>query len=198
MERIAPLRHGRTVRSAIAHLFRRFASSREGATAVEFAIIAAPFVATLMVIFEVSYLFLIAESLDNGLSQAARQVLTGQAQQSSGSTQIKDQATFIQYALCPNLPSLVDCTKLQVNIAPATSFSSSSPGAPISSGSLNTASWGYTPCQSTTGTPAIMKVEAIYPVAALSAYFTYANTVTISGVQTRVLYSSAVFRCEPF
>ena len=140
-------------------LLRGFARARQGATAVEFGLIAGPFIATLLVIFEVSYLFLIGEAFDTGMTAASRQILTGQAQNSSGSTKITDQSTFRQYAVCPNLPSFVDCSKVVTNVAQFNNFSSvSQQGAPISSGTLNTSSWGYTPCQTTKGIQKIMKV----------------------------------------
>lgn len=187
----------------LAGALQRFAEARQGATAVEFGLIVGPFIATLFVIFEVSYLFLVGEALDNGTTAAARRILTGQAQSSSGSTKISNQATFRQYALCPNLPTLIDCSKVQTNVAKINSFKSTDAnlGAKsviTSSGTLDTSSWAYTPCQTTTGVPDIMKVEAVYPVSAMSAFFGYTDTVTMSGVETRVLYTSSVFRCEPF
>ncbi|MBE7217107.1 MAG: pilus assembly protein [Caulobacteraceae bacterium] len=58
----------------------RFASDLRGATAIEFAVLALPFVLAMLAVAEYGYVYLIDVSLDNALSAAARQVRTGQAQ----------------------------------------------------------------------------------------------------------------------
>ncbi len=184
--------------AALAAMSRRFGRDRSGATALEFGLIGIPFFSLILVMFEVSMLFLEGQALDTTLDSAARQLLTGTAQTSSGSTAITDMATFKTYAFCPLLPAIITCSQVQLNVAVITSWSSASLGPPISNGTLNTSSWGYSPCQSNPSNPSIMKVEAAYPVSALSAYWNPATTVTLNGTKDRVLYSSTVFRCEPF
>jgi len=184
--------------AALAALGRRFGRDRRGATALEFGLVGIPFFSLILVMFEVSMLFLEGQALDTTLDAAARQLLTGTAQSSSGSNAITNMATFKTYAFCPLLPAIITCSQVQLNVAVISSWSGSNLGPPISNGTLNTSSWGYTPCTSNPSNPSIMKVEAIYPVAALSGYWNPSTTVTINGTQDRVLYSSTVFRCEPF
>ena len=58
----------------------RFARAREAATAVEFALIAPAFLATLIAVFQ-TCVFLFAQTvLQNAANQAGRYFLTGQAQ----------------------------------------------------------------------------------------------------------------------
>lgn len=178
----------------LARLIRRFRGERQGAVAVEFAIVAFPFFGLLFTIFEVAYLFLVGQSFDTSLDTAARQILTGRAQQTTGSSAINSQASFITYALCPTLPAIFTCSNVQVNVTPLTSFSQANLSVPVSSGQLNTSSWGYSACTS----GQIMKVEAIYPVTALTSFWTSPFTITSNGTKQRVLYASTVFKCEPF
>jgi Flp pilus assembly protein TadG len=178
----------------LTRLVRCFIAERKGAVALEFAIVAFPFFALLFTIFEVAYLFLAGQSFDTSLETASRQILTGSAQQTTGSTAINSQASFITYALCPKLPAIITCSQVQVNVAPLTSFSQASFSAPISNGQLNTSAWGYKACTS----GQIVKVEAIYPVTALTSFWTSPFTITANGTKQRVLYASTVFKCEPF
>ncbi|MBV9217881.1 MAG: pilus assembly protein [Methylobacteriaceae bacterium] len=181
-------------------LLRRLRVEREGHAAVEFGMVVLPFFAIIFAVLEIAFLFMTGQALDTSLDEAARLLLTGQAQTSSGSGAINSMSTFLNLALCPKLPAIISCTNagtlgyLQVNVAQITSFTNANLGAPISNGVLDTSSWGYTPCTS----GQIMKVEAVYPVAALTSFWTSANTVTLNGIKQRVLYSSTVFRCEPF
>jgi Flp pilus assembly protein TadG len=175
-------------------LLRRFRSEQTAATAVEFAMVSLPFFALLYTIFEIAFLFVTGEALDTSVDAAARQLLTGQAQTSSGTTAINSMATFKQYALCPALPAIITCSQVQVNVAQVSSFSAVTLGAPVSNHVLDTSGWGYQPCAS----GQIMKVEAVYPVTALTSFWTSTYTVTVNGSSQRVLYTSSVFRCEPY
>lgn len=179
-------------RPRLAGFLRRLGVEVNGATTIEFGLVALPFLAIILAIFELAFLFMTGQALDTSLDQAARELLTGQAR--SGSNAINSMATFMQYALCPKLPAIVDCSQVQVNVAPISSFTQANLAAPISNNQLNTAGWGFQRCDSNQ----IMKIEAVYPVPALTSFWTSAYTVTIGGVPRRVLYFSSVFRCEPF
>ena len=66
--------------------FKRLVRSDSGAAAVQFAIVAAPFLALLVAIFQTGIVFLAARVLDEVTSQSSRYIMTGQAQQ-AGLTQ---------------------------------------------------------------------------------------------------------------
>ena len=57
---------------------RRFGRARGGATAVEFAMIALPFMGLLIAIFEIGLIFMVANSLDDATNTVARQMRTGE------------------------------------------------------------------------------------------------------------------------
>jgi Flp pilus assembly protein TadG len=54
-----------------------------GATAVEFALVAAPFFAMLVALFQTALVFFASRVLDETTEQASRYIMTGQAQQSN-------------------------------------------------------------------------------------------------------------------
>jgi len=107
-------------------LFRRFASDRSGATAVEFAMISVPFLGLLFAIFQTAYLLMMQSAMDSAASVAARNIMTGQAMASgynsaapttSGGTTTA--SSFATNVVCPALPSFVTCSSLIFNVTTA-------------------------------------------------------------------------------
>jgi Flp pilus assembly protein TadG len=106
-------------------IWRRFKSDRRGASAVEFGLIAIPFLGLLLAIFETGLMFLNSEGLEAAVQDAARNIMTGQAQAANVSTA----SQFVSTYMCPStgqriLPSFIDCTKLIVDVRTASNFSS--------------------------------------------------------------------------
>ena len=64
-----------------ASFLSRFLRARRGATAIEFAFIAAPFLLMLMAIVELGMVFVVTTGLDGATSAAAREIRTGRFQQ---------------------------------------------------------------------------------------------------------------------
>jgi len=80
---------------------RRFLRARQGATAVEFALILMPFLLLLMAIIELSLIFVVTVGLDGATTAAARQIRTGSFQLSGASTK-----TDFRNLVCSKLPVL--------------------------------------------------------------------------------------------
>src|SRR5215813_3936534 len=59
--------------------FRRLARSQDGVTAVEFGMVAAPFLALLFAICELGLVFFAGQTLETATADASRLILTGQA-----------------------------------------------------------------------------------------------------------------------
>lgn len=98
-------------RGRAARLLGRFGASRRGATAVEFSLVALPFLALLFAVLELGMVFLISTSLEDGTDDVARRIRTGEMQ-SEGATA----ATFKQ-TLCDEVTLLNDCdTRLKVDV----------------------------------------------------------------------------------
>jgi Flp pilus assembly protein TadG len=111
-----------------------FVRTDRGATAVEFALIAPPFIATLIAILEVCIFLYGQMALQNAANQAARYFLTGQAENGNWT------ATTVVNKVCP---VLFNCTKLFIVVQDYASFSAASTSAPSmynSAGSMFTQS----------------------------------------------------------
>lgn len=60
-------------------LFRRFRKDRKGSAAIEFAILALPFMVVIFAIIEIAIMFFIDSGLDSAMHKAVRQVRVGTA-----------------------------------------------------------------------------------------------------------------------
>src|SRR5688500_15169149 len=90
---------------------RRFAKGDDGAAAVEFGIVAAPFLALMFAIMETSLVFFASQTLETAVADSARLIMTGQAQ-----TQSFSQAQF-KSAVCAKVGGLFDCAGgLQIDV----------------------------------------------------------------------------------
>lgn len=88
------------------------------ATAVEFALIATPFLFLLGAIFELAILFLANQILDSATAEAGRLIRTGQAQQESYS------AAQFKTEICNRLYGLFDCDAVLVEAKVYSDFAS--------------------------------------------------------------------------
>jgi Flp pilus assembly protein TadG len=119
-------------------LLRRFRENRKGASAVEFAIVAPLFLVLLFAIIETALMFFAGQVLETMTQDAARMILTGQAQ-----TANYQQADFKTY-VCNQIPALFSCANLIVSVQ---SFSSPSAAnyASLFDSSCNVPTLSYSP-----------------------------------------------------
>ena len=171
-------------------LLRRFRKDDNGMYAIEFAFVSVPFFALLFAIIETSFGFWASQVLDATMASAARQVLTGQAQ--TGTT-ITNLATFKSVAVCPSLPSFINCADIFVDVRSATSFATLPPFNPLGDGTYDTSGFGY----QKTNPGEIVVVRAVYYFPVYTSFLGAPGTVSING-QSRVLISVITFRNEPF
>jgi Flp pilus assembly protein TadG len=167
----------------------RFAGAQGATGAVEFALIAAPFLATLIAILEVTG-FLFAQSvLQNAATEAGRLFMTGQAQNSNTT-----QSQF-QTQICPMISALFSCSSLMVNVQSFASFSgvnASEPTLTFNSQGQVTNAWSFSP-----GTPGqVMVVQLIYQWPIVSGPLGYVLSSLGNG-HTEMMGVSA-FRVEPY
>ncbi len=176
----------------IARLARRIAAlpivrNREASTAVEFGILALPFLALLGAIFESALCFLAGQILDTAVADAGRLIRTGQAQASGYS-----QAQFTTQ-VCNRLYVLFDCSGLTIDSKVYTNFTSANTTMPID-GSKNFDTSGFT--YQMGGSSEIVVVRAFYQ------YPLYFNKLglDLSNLSngTRLLSGVSAFRNEPF
>src|SRR5262245_10347608 len=133
---------------------RRFVRNKRGVAAIDFPLVVIPFLAFLYAIMETAMVFFGTQVLETGVQNAARLVLTGQAQ-GSGYTQ----ATF-KTAVCQKVTGWRDCTgKLLVDVRTFTDFSSVSLTSPLNADGTINNNFVYQP-----GGPGdIVVVRLIYP-----------------------------------
>ena len=167
---------------------RRFIRHQDGATTVEFAMVAAPFLAMIFAIIQTAVVFFAGQALETAGADSARLIMTGQAQ-----TQGFDQAKFKQ-AVCAKIYGLFNCAAgLYVDVKNYSSFAAINTAKPLdANGNLQTGSFGYAP-----GGPGdIVVVRLLYqwPVYVSLVGLNLAD----SAGSKRTLMSTIAFRNEPY
>lgn len=123
----------------LARVMRRFRADEQGATAVEFGIVALPFIALMMAIIETALVFFAGQALETATSNAARLIRTGQAQQ-LGLT-----ADTFKNLICDQLTYLFDCPGgLYVDVTRYNSFAEINLSKPVdANGVFKPDAFGY-------------------------------------------------------
>jgi Flp pilus assembly protein TadG len=99
-------------------LTRRWRRDERGMAAVEFAIIAVPFLLLLVGLVSVSLYFFTSFTMESAVLNAARAIRTGQLQQGqgaySGLTTLADKRDAFKNIMCSKAPTFLDCTNRAV------------------------------------------------------------------------------------
>ncbi len=168
---------------------RRILGCRSGATVVEFAIVAAPFIALLIALIETALVFFAGRVLDETVEQASRVILTGQAQ--NGGMSQSGFATWV----CQNTFGLFNCNNFMINVQNYSSFSSANTTTPTltfdSSGKV-TNNWSY----NTGKANDIVVVQVMYQWPIILGPLGFNLSTLANG--NRLLISTAVFMNEPY
>jgi len=167
---------------------RRFAKGEEGVAAVEFGIVAAPFLALLFAIMETALVFFADQVLETAAADSARMIMTGQAQALGW-----DQVKFKEDA-CKRTNGLFDCAGLQIDVkAYSGGFSSVGNAKPVdANGNLQVSGFGYQPGSACS----IVVVRLMYQWPVYAAVLGF-NLADLTGSK-RLLMATAAFRNEPF
>lgn len=113
-------------------LFRRFKKDQSGANAVEFAIIAAPFLVLLIGLFEICLIFIATTTMEHGIAEAARRIRTGELQESGAS------AESFKKLICDNTFGILDCgNRLKVDVRVFDDFDSAKGEDPLKDGAVD-------------------------------------------------------------
>jgi len=169
----------------IKSLTRRFARQKDGAAAVEFALVAAPFLAMVFAIMETALIFFAGQALETAAADGARLIMTGQAQ-----SQGFNQAAF-KNAVCAKVYGLFDCQSgLVVDVKNYTSFASVDTSKPITNGVANLAA-GYAP--GGPGDIVVVRLMYQWPV-----YVSLLGLNLQDNGSNRLLMSTIAFRNEPY
>lgn len=163
---------------------RRFGRRKDGAVAVEFAIIAMPFFALLFAIIETAIVFFAGQTLETAVADSSRLILTGQAQTAGMSKQgFKD-------AVCARIYGLFDCQSgVTVDVQKYSSFASADLSKPVDAQG-NVKEGQYNP-----GGPCeIVVVRLIYQFPVHLDFLDLSNMAN----GKRLMVSTSVFRNEPY
>jgi Flp pilus assembly protein TadG len=166
----------------------KFLRSRDGASAVEFGLIALPFLAIIFATLQAAILLMAQEELETAVEKSGRLVLTGQAV-----TQSLTQAQFTT-KVCGYLSALFNCDNLMVNMQTADTFSDASPTAPtLTFGSKGqvTNTWSYQP--GSAGEIVVLQVMYQWPVFGNLLGFNLSNLSN----GNHLLMATSVFKNEP-
>jgi len=169
-------------------LFKRFVAARRGATAVEFALVAAPFLALMFGVLELGLVFMVSTTLDNATEAAARTIRTGQLQTAGGS------ANSFKAAVCNNMSWLgASCSgKLTVDVRTFPKFADVSMTSPVTDGAVDASKTAFTPG----GGEDIVVVRAYYEWTLITPMLN-AGLANLGGTK-RLVYSTVTFRNEPY
>lgn len=180
-------------RVVAAQLVRRLLRRDDGTAAIEFGLVIVPFLGLMFAILETALVFFAGQVLETAVADSARLILTGQAD-SAGYN-----ATTFKTQVCNRLLALFDCTKLSLDVATATSFSSANFSRPLVPDPLNpgkmkvdTSSFGYQ--ASNPGQIVVVRVVYEWPT------FVKGLGLNLSDLSdgNRLLMSTAAFRNEPY
>lgn len=166
---------------------RRFVRTDDGAAAVEFAMVAAPFIAIIFAIFETAIVFFAGQVLEVAMADSARLIMTGQAQKAGF-----NQAKFKE-EVCNRIYGLFDCTGgIKVDVRTYTSFSSATMSKPIDANGNLTFTPAFDPGKA--GDIVVVRMMYEWPVYASLLGFNLADL----GSGKRLLMATAAFRNEPY
>lgn len=175
-------------RSTQVRAVRRFVRRQDGATAVEFGMVAAPFFALIFAILETALVLFSGQVLEFAVADSARLIMTGQAQQAGFSQQaFKD-------AVCAKIVGLFDCAGgVSIDVKSYTSFASISL-APPTVGPDGKFVDNFTFQPGAASEIVVVRLFYQWPVYVSLMGFSLEN---LSGGK-RLLMATAAFRNEPF
>jgi Flp pilus assembly protein TadG len=170
--------------------FRGYTAARDGAAAVEFAIVSIPFLALLFSILELGILFMASTAIEAAATNAARQIRTGQLQQTGANN-----AAGFRSLVCADMSwiSSADCNaNLSVDVRTFSSFSAISVTPPVSGNAIDASQLTFNdgaPCD-------IVLVRVFYPWTLLTPLLE--PGLPNLGPNQRLLSTAIAFRNEDY
>jgi Flp pilus assembly protein TadG len=174
---------------------RAFVRAEQGATAVEFALVALPFFGMLMVTIQFALVIWCTQIYEVAVASASRQIYTGQFQSSAataGVTSVADLQARFKTLVCTAAQNSFDCSnQLSVDVRTFSGFSTATVASPNQNGVYNTTGYSY---QNATGNM-IVVVRASMQLPNYAGMFSPATSLA-NGNQ--LIMATAAFRAEPF
>jgi len=174
--------------AAINRSLRRFRRNQRGSAAVEFAFIAPMFFGLIFAIIESALVFFAQQVLETGTQDAARLMMTHQAQD-SGMTQAQ-----FQQNLCDRVSVLMGCAGVYVDVKTYSSFSTVTISDPISNCTFVN---NFTYQSSNPGDTVVVRAFYQWPLFVTRLGFNITNIGCGSSTPYRLLAATAAFQVEP-
>ncbi|HEY0051799.1 MAG TPA: TadE/TadG family type IV pilus assembly protein [Caulobacteraceae bacterium] len=128
----------KTLRRRLNAFLLSLGAARDGATAVEFAMVALPFMTMMFAIIELGLVFVLSSTLETAVMDAGRQIRTGQLQTGAASGRTVD---AFKTTVCSRMSVFAtDCTnRLTLDVRVIPQFTNPNPPSPfVTSGSTTT------------------------------------------------------------
>jgi Flp pilus assembly protein TadG len=185
--RLSSTAGARIVRFFAFPLIRRFIRQDDAASAVEFGLLATPFVAGLFAILQTALVFFAGQTLETAAATSARLIFTGQAQ-INGWT-----AAQFKAQVCNQIQGVFNCNSgVSVDVETYPSFAAVNLGLPVSNGNFNSSALGYNP--GGPGDIVMLRLYYQYPVYVNLLGFNLSN---LNGGYN-LFAATAVFKNEPY
>jgi len=166
-----------------------FARREDGAAAVEFAIVAAPFIALLLATVQTALAFFAGQVLESAVTDSSREILTGSAQNAG-----MDQNAFAA-SVCGKIETLFNCGNLMIDVQTAASFAAANTAMPTLTFDGNgkvTNNWAYQP--GNPGDIVVMRVMYQWPIFLGPLGLSLSNEAN----GNLLLMATATFKNEPY
>lgn len=174
-------------------LLSRFVKNRDGATAIEFGIVALPFFALLFAIIETALIFWSTQVLETAVADASRKIYTGQFQSTIDNTMTPQEITDkFRDDVCERVVALFNCRDLVKVDIRLHSFPGANLPLPVTDGNFDASNFNYEP----SGPSDIVVVRAAMAYPVVVSLMNPALTNLNGG--KRLIMASAAFRNEPF
>lgn len=168
-------------------LLGRFLKRKSGASAVEFALIVAPFLVLLIGLFEVAMIFIAMTTMEHGVAEAARRIRTGELQGSGAS------AESFKDLVCDSTFGILDCDeRLMVDVRVFDNFGAAQGDSPLQDGEINEDSLQFDAGQGSD----IVLARVFYEWQIITPMI--GGPMSNMTGDRRLLQASVAFRNEPF
>jgi Flp pilus assembly protein TadG len=155
---------------------KRFRRKEDGSAAVEFALVAMPFIGLLVAIVELGIFFFASRYFEDGVFNASRQVMTQRLPAASICTAFKTE-------IANNFPNWIDPNQIVLSVSSNTSFGSGATTVDLNNSSCTFGTAGQ-----------VVRVTATYPYPFRGFRIAAGGTLFGTGINLSV---STAFRVEP-
>jgi Flp pilus assembly protein TadG len=174
--------------------------NENGTAAIEFAIVAMPFLSFVLGILGMGLYFFATTSLEYGVEAASRTVRTGEVRTAGASNKAMTVAEF-RKAVCDAAGPYIDCSKLSVILQHATSWSGISPQACVDSKGNMAGSTGATGEPITNysgGASEVVLVTLCYQWDLANAFSLLKLGSSADGSGAGIIQAATAFKSEPY